>query len=98
MPQKSYAKGSKVCRVTFRLPAEIDAKSASLCGEFNGWDPSANPMKRLKDGSFKTSLSLPSGRSYRFRYLIDGERWENDWNADGYIPNSFGSDDSVVEV
>jgi hypothetical protein len=34
----------------------------------------------------------------RFRYLLDGERWENDWTADAYVPNSFGSDDSVVEV
>jgi hypothetical protein len=35
---------------------------------------------------------------YKFRYLIDDSRWENDWNADRYIPNSFGSEDSLVIV
>ncbi len=34
----------------------------------------------------------------RFRYLLDGERWENDWAADGYVPNPFGSEDSLLEV
>ncbi len=43
-------------------------------------------------------LSLDPGRSYRFRYLLDGTCWENDWSADGYQPNPFGSEDSVVEV
>jgi hypothetical protein len=29
---------------------------------------------------------------------IEGERWENDWEADAYTPNEYGKDDSVVEV
>ncbi len=55
-------------------------------------------MKRRKDGSFTLTISLKPGRQYRFRYLLDGERWENDRAADAYAPNPFGSDDSVVEV
>jgi hypothetical protein len=30
--------------------------------------------------------------------LIDGQRWDNDWAADAYLPNSFGGDDSVVDL
>ena len=30
--------------------------------------------------------------------VVDGQRWENDWNADKYVPNSHGSDDTVVVV
>jgi hypothetical protein len=30
--------------------------------------------------------------------LLDGERWENDWAADGYAPNNFGTEDSVVKT
>ena len=55
-------------------------------------------MKKLKDGSFSATASLESGGTYRFRYLVDGERWENDWEADEYLPNDFGSDDSIVKV
>jgi hypothetical protein len=43
-------------------------------------------------------VALEPGRSYRYRYLIDGEYWENAWKADGYVPNPYGSDDSVIVV
>jgi len=56
------------------------------------------PHEARKDGSFTLTISLKPGRRYRFRYLLDGERWENDWAADAYVSNPFGSDDSVVEV
>lgn len=95
---KSYSKTGNYCRVTFKLPAEVNAASAALCGDFNDWNTEANPMKRLKDGSFSTTVSVQAGNTYRFRYLLDGERWENDWHADAYSPGSYGSDDSVVEV
>jgi 1,4-alpha-glucan branching enzyme len=100
MLKKTYAKGGKSCRVTFKLPAEIaaDAKDVNLVGAFNEWDESAHTLKRRKDGSFSTTVSLAPGQSYRFRYLVDGTRWENDNDADGYAPNEYGSDDSIVEV
>ena len=46
----------------------------------------------------KLAEPLEAGKSYRFRYLLDGERWENDWDADAYKPNEFGTDDSILEV
>lgn len=98
MLTKSYSKTGKVCRVTFRLPAEVDAEQAALCGEFNEWDSEANPMKQLKNGSFSATISLPAGQSYRYRYLLDSERWENDWEADAYAANEHGSEDSLVAV
>jgi 1,4-alpha-glucan branching enzyme len=96
--KKDYSKTGRSCRVTFELPAEANAETAALCGEFNGWDASQHPLKRRKDGSFSTTVSLKPGSEYRFRYLVDGERWENDWGADKYVSNEFGSEDSVVVV
>lgn len=95
---KNYSKTGRVCRVTFKVPAEVDAESVSLVGDFNNWDPEAESLTRRKDGTFSTTISLESGRSYRFRYLLDEERWENDWEADTYVPNDFGSEDSVITV
>ncbi len=37
--KKTYSKSGTTCRVTFELPAEIEAKAVALCGEFNDWDP-----------------------------------------------------------
>ncbi len=98
MLKKEYTKTGRSCRVTFTLPAEVNAQSACLCGEFNNWDESSHPMKRRKDGSFYLTLSLRPGQQYRYRFLLDGERWENDWAADSYVPNTLGSEDSVVII
>ena len=96
--KKSYTKTGKSCRVTFSLPSDVGADSVALCGDFNEWDQEKHPLKRRKDGSFSTTISLKPGAEYRFRYWVDGERWENDWNADKYLPNSFGSEDSIIIV
>lgn len=98
MIKKHYSKTRNFCRVTFKLPPEIGAEKASVCGEFNNWDPEAKPMTRLKDGGFSVTVSVDAPKSYRFRYFLDGERWENDWEADAYVKNEYGTEDSVVEV
>jgi 1,4-alpha-glucan branching enzyme len=95
---KTYSKTGNVCRVTFKLPVEVVAETAVVAGDFNAWSTESHPMKTLKDGSFSVTISLTPGKAYRFRYLLDNERWENDWEADAYLPNSYGEDDSVVEV
>ncbi|MFN8080760.1 MAG: isoamylase early set domain-containing protein [Kineosporiaceae bacterium] len=84
--------------VAFELPAAVAAESVSLVGEFNDWSPAANPLARQDDGHFRTELRLPAGQRARFRYLLDGRRWENDWAADDYVPNGLGADDSVVDL
>lgn len=98
MPKKEYTKTGRSCRVTFELPAEVNAKSACLCGDFNDWDQASHPMKRRKDGSFTLTISLKPGRQYRYRFLLDGERWENDWEAESYVPNYIGSEDSLMTI
>lgn len=98
MITKSYSRGGRACRVRFELPAEVQAESAHLCGDFNQWGQSSIPMTRRQDGSFEVTVSLELGQEYRFRYLLDGDRWENDWLAEAYIANPFGGEDSVVRV
>ncbi len=95
---KQYFNGGSKCKVTFRFPKEAAAGAhyVSIAGDFNEWDPVTTPMKQLKSGDFLVTLELLSKREYRFRYLIDGHRWENDWSADRYDPNDYGTDDSVV--
>jgi hypothetical protein len=88
------------CKVTFRLPEEAvkGAENVTIVGDFNDWDINATPMERLEGGGFQIILKLSPGREYKFRYLIDGDRWENDWHADMYIPNSYGWHDSLIIV
>lgn len=82
----------------FILPDKVDAESVALHGDFTKWEKKPLKMKHYKDGNFKVSVLLKPGKQYRFRYLLDDERWENDWQADAYAPNEFGSEDSIVKV
>ena len=83
--------------VTFTLPSTVGALRAAVCGEWNDWSPDADVMDLVEAGFVRTIL-LDGGRSYRFRYLLDGSRWENDWAADRYLPNPFGGTDSVLDL
>jgi 1,4-alpha-glucan branching enzyme len=53
-------------------------------------------MKRQKDGSWRTTVDLATDGEYQFRYLIDGRQWLNDPEADGYTPNPYGDQNSIV--
>ena len=101
MITKKYLKSKPVCKVTFSvLPEEhAGANEISVVGEFNDWNQEATPMKKTKAGKFSATVELESGREYQFRYLVDGENWENDWAADAYVPNNVTFDEnSVVEI
>jgi hypothetical protein len=84
--------------VTFTLDPKVGARVAVVCGEWNGWAPDIHVMERDERGGFALTIALEPGRRYRFRYLLDHERWENDWAADAYEPNAFGQDDSIVDL
>ncbi|MBN2428923.1 MAG: isoamylase early set domain-containing protein [Deltaproteobacteria bacterium] len=99
--KKQYLKSKPLCKVTFTLPRELTngAESANLVGDFNDWDKTAAPMKRLKSGNFTATIDLPRNHEYQFRYLLDQAVWQNDNAADRYVPNGFGDgENSVAEL
>ena len=98
--EKKYLDQGSVCSVTFVLPKDAapDAGSVAILGEFNNWSPDAHQLQKREEGDFVITLDLAAGRAYRFRYVIDGWKYENDWFADRYEPNPYGGEDSVVDV
>jgi 1,4-alpha-glucan branching enzyme len=97
MIRKKPVANSKKVAVTFEMPAEAASTNLCLLGDFNGWDPNVTSMKRLKGGGWSATLRLDAG-NYRFRYLADGAKWENDPAADAYEPSGMGSENCVVVV
>jgi cytochrome c5 len=90
--------GARLVEVTFTFPADVQVGRVVLCGEFNQWAVEGFRLDQGDDGIWRTVVALEPGRSYRYRYLVDGERWENAPGADQYVPNPYGSVDSVVTV
>jgi len=96
-PENTSATAASTVDVAFTLPADVDADSVALCGDFNDWSAEATALERGDDGTWRVSIPLEPDRSYRYRYLLDGERWENG-QADRYEPNPYGGVDSVIVV
>lgn len=95
--KKQYLKSKPVCKVTFSIEAE-EAKKVSVVGSFNEWDEKATPLKKLKNGTFKTVVDLDADNSYEFKYIVDGA-YVNEPAADSYKWSDFASaENSVVTV
>jgi 1,4-alpha-glucan branching enzyme len=90
--------GARKVEVTFRMPPLDGVVELNLCGDFNGWRVEGEPLRQESDGSWSARLVLEAGKSYRFRYFDNQGRWHNDWDADSYVPNTFGTEDSVVDL
>lgn len=98
--EKKYLKTKPICKVKFVAPEALakESKKIYLAGEFNEWKYEETLLKKQKNGTFATTLDLGTGSEYQYRYVLDGERWENDFDADKYVPSNVGVDNSVVVV
>ncbi|ABD80941.1 isoamylase early set domain-containing protein [Saccharophagus degradans] len=99
--EKKYLKSKPVCKVKFVLPEELaeQSKQAYLAGEFNGWKFEDAKLRKQKNGAYATTLDLETGNEYQYKFVLDGERWENDYTADKYAPSGLGAiENSVVVV
>lgn len=95
--KKQYLKSKPVCKVTFTVPAE-GAKKVSVVGDWNKWSAKAEPLKKLKNGTFKGTVNLDAEKSYEFRYLVDGN-FINDDQADAYAWNDYaGAENGVLNL
>jgi 1,4-alpha-glucan branching enzyme len=96
MIRKRFFRTKDECEVSFEYQAKM-AQTVALMSDINDWQP-IEMKKRRKDGIFYTKVRLPKESQYQFRYLLDGQYWENDPAADSYVPNEYGSDNSVVKT
>jgi 1,4-alpha-glucan branching enzyme len=72
------------------------AKAVSLVGDFNQWDPAANPMKQMPDRSWLLQVELKHGH-HRYAFLVDGIL-TIDPHAQGITRNEKGERVSLVPV
>jgi len=98
--EKKFLKAKPVCKVKFSLSGDQYKSAASilLVGDFNNWQIGETPLKKAKTEVWSVSLDLETGKEYQYRYLVDGTNWENDSDADKYIPSGLGSENSVLAL
>jgi hypothetical protein len=75
-----------------------NAKSVSVVGDFNGWDPAATPMKRIgESGPWSATVLAKPGR-HTYAFLVDGSTLVADPLAPKAGNSDFGGDASVMMV
>lgn len=92
--KKRTGRGARV-KVTFRLPS--GDRQVAVAGDFNGWDPTATPMRKRGD-TRSASVNLDPGRRYSFRYVDEHGRWFNDDLADEFEGNDFGESNCIIDL
>lgn len=67
--QESLAPKTTVAFFCIGFP---EAGEVFLTGSFNQWDAEKHPMQRLPDGSWFTEVSITSGQTISYCFLVDG--------------------------
>ena len=99
MIKKQFVKSRNVTKVTFELPADVDADAAFLIADFTGWQPVA--FDQLKSGKWKLVQEVEPESAYQFRYKVvqdGGEAYLNDPEADAYVANDKGTENAVLHA
>ena len=65
-------------RVTFALPADEPDGPVSVVGNFNDWNPFANPLRLRANRTRSAAVTVPVGSTLHFRYLAEGGVWFDD--------------------
>lgn len=74
------------------------ALSVSVCGDFNGWSASSNPLSRDESGIWKCSMKSLSPGKYEYKFVIDHERWIEDPSNGLKTSDGYGGLNSVLVV
>jgi hypothetical protein len=103
MIKKEAIKNSSNIKLTFvlaadALPAEISKPRVAVVGDFNNWNPAANPLVKRSNGTLSASVALPAGQRIRFRYYGSDGVWFNDQNADAYEVGEYGAENCVALI
>jgi serine protease AprX len=74
------------------------ADEVALIGSFNHWQPKGHALQALLPGVWQITIpSLPRG-TYRYKFLVDRERWVNDPENPARVEDGFGGFNSILEV
>mgnify|MGYP001289360710 CR=1 FL=1 len=90
------ATNGRTRKVKFELATEPDSQ-VYVAGTFNGWSPTANPLKGNPDsGHFKATLNLAEG-THEYKFVVNG-LWVSDPKCPDWVPDGCGSLNSVIHV
>ncbi len=96
--RKGFRDKKDSVKITFVLPEDNAQAQAGACvvGDFNDWDPEANPLRKRSNQTYSTSVTVDKGNRYAYRYRTLSGEWFNVGDADAYETNEFGEENGIL--
>src|SRR5688572_3797075 len=78
--------------------ADQSAKSVTIAGDFNDWDAEETPLRDSDgDGVWTGLIALRPGM-HKYMFVVNGERWVTDPEAESYVDDGFGMRNAVIAI
>lgn len=81
----------------YRPEAGVKVHSCSVVGNFNGWDPLADPMNAQEDGGFWLKVGLIPG-TYEYKFVVNQGQWIDDPLAHESITDGYWGHNSILHL
>jgi serine/threonine protein kinase len=88
-------KPARLWNVEFSQTAP-NARSVTIVGDFNNWNPTATPMRKRPNGEWVVSVQLPAGR-HTYKLVVD-DKWIADPENPAQVDDGKGGKNSVVVI
>lgn len=78
--------------------ADPSANAVTIAGDFNDWDADATPLRDTDgDGVWTGLIALRPGM-HKYMFVVNGERWVTDPEAESYVDDGFGMRNAVIAI
>ena len=74
------------------------AERVSVAGDFNDWDPSATPLRRVGEGGVWSAVLRVAPGRHLYAFVVDDSTWVTDVTAPRAPETEFGGESSVLFV
>jgi hypothetical protein len=89
--------GAPVIYVQFAF-ADKNATSVTVAGDFNDWDAEATALVDTDgDGVWTGLIALRPGM-HKYMFVVNGEQWVTDPEAERYVDDGFGMRNAVIAI
>ena len=69
-----------------------------LTGDFNNWHPTSTPLASDESGLWLTEIQPPQAGRYRYKFIVDSQKWIEDQNNGMKEPDHYGGLNSILVI
>jgi hypothetical protein len=91
------ARNAPVIYVQFAF-ADPAAKSVTVAGDFNDWNAEATALRDTDGDGIWTGLIALRPGLHKYMFVVNGEQWVTDPEAERYVDDGFGMRNAVIAI